>query len=261
MSMGGSKISAMRMILFIFLFAGLSAQHAQTADLSKIQTRELEALAANTASQRRVNELDDTTAKLVSEYRAVIAQIESLKKYNAQMNRLITAQREEKTDIRAQIRQAGTIDRHIIPLMHKMLSALAQFVELDVPFLRAERKARIETLRQVMDRSDTQPAEKFRKILEAYEIEMEYGRTIEAWQGVLPQPIEGKDITVDFMRFGRLSWVYQTFNQDQTALWDQQNKTWLPLYGWSSDIHQAVKVAREQAPPSLLLLPIKERKK
>ena len=241
-----------------FLFAGVSAQ---AADLSKIQTTELKALADNAASQRRINQLDDATAKLVAEYRTVIAQIESLKKYNAQINLLITAQIEEKKDLRQQIKRAGTIDRHIVPLMHKMLNALAQFIQLDVPFLRSERKTRIETLRQLMDRSDAKPAEKFRKILEAYEIEMEYGRTIEAWQDVLPQPIEGKDITVDFMRFGRLSWVYQTFNQSQTALWDQQGRQWLPLYGWSSDMHQAVKVAREQAPPSLLLLPIKERKK
>ena len=256
----------MRTIAFTFAFlcATLSAAAAAAAaaaeapdPLTQIQNVEIKALAENATSQTRVDKLDDATATITAEYRATIDQIESLKKYNAQMGKLISAQKEEKIDIRQQIKQTGTIDRHIVPLMHKMLNALDQFIKLDLPFLLAERKTRIASLRQLMDRSDATPAEKFRKILEAYEIEMEYGRTIETWRGVLPQ----QNITVDFMRFGRISWTYQTFNQDQTAVWDRKNKQWEPIYGWSSDIHKAVKVAREQAPPALLLLPLKETQK
>ena len=255
----------MRTIAFTFSFlcasatstAALAAAAEAPDPLTQIQNVEIKALAENATSQTRVDKLDDATEKITAEYRATIDQIESLKKYNAQMGKLISAQKEEKIDIRQQIKQAGTIDRHIVPLMHKMLNALDQFIKLDLPFLLAERKTRIASLRQLMDRSDATPAEKFRKILEAYEIEMEYGRTIETWRGVLPQ----QNITVDFMRFGRISWTYQTFNQDQTAVWDRTKKQWEPIYGWSSDVHKAVKVAREQAPPALLLLPLKETQK
>ena len=259
----------MKIAITTFIIAAFSA--ASAADLSQIQEAEIKSLTQSAASQKRVDRLGNKTAKLTAEYRAVIAQIDSLKKYNRQMAKLIAAQKKEKIAIKKQIKQAGTIDRRIFPLMHTMLNGLEKFINLDTPFLLAERGARITTLRELMARSDVAPAEKFRKILQAYEIEMEYGRTIETWQGSLRQeslpqstssqeslPQESQNITVNFVRFGRLSWVYQTFNREQTALWDRESAQWLPLYGWSSDIYHAIKVAREQTPPSLLLLPIKE---
>ena len=230
---------------------------AVPASLEKIQEIELKSLAASADSQARVDKLEETRKKLRAEYRAALAQIESLEKYNRQMSKLIQAQRREKIEIRKQIKQAGTIDRHIAPLMNKMLNGLNRFIELDLPFLLSVRKQRVANLRALMGEAHITPAEKFRKILEAYEIEMEYGRTIETWQAVLPQ----QERTVDFIRFGRLSWVYQTFDHEQTALWDANKARWLELSGWGGSVRQAIKVAAEQAPPALLFVPIKEGKK
>ena len=82
------------------------------------------------------------------------------------------------TSIRRQIDEVTNVDRTITPLMFRMIDALEQFVGLDVPFLLSERQQRVAALRALMDRSDATPAEKYRRILEAYEIENEYGRTI-----------------------------------------------------------------------------------
>ncbi len=222
---------------------------AQDADIDPIQKLEIQTLTQSQLSQARINKTDVQTAKIAAEYRTIIAQIESLKKYNREMQRLITAQDKEKIAIREQIDQAKTIDRHVFPLMHRMIDSLEQFIALDMPFLPSERRGRLAGLKALMARSDATPAEKFRKILEAYEIELDYGRTIESWQGTKSK------ISVDYMRFGRLAWLYQTFDRNETALWNPAKKEWTILYGWSSDIRQAIKVAREQAPPALLLFP------
>lgn len=240
--------------LFSFAIVALtsSAQTKKRTSLEQLQAVELETLAQGKASQIKIDRLDDKTAALAADYRVTLEQIESIKKYNSQMNRLIAAQKKEKVSLQKQIKTAGTIDRHISPLMHRMLEGLDKFIALDSPFLLAERKKRIASLNTLMDSAKASPAEKFRKLLDAYAIEMTYGRTLETWQGKV-----GRDErSVNFIRFGRLAWVYQTFDKSKTALWDKENKQWQEIYGWSDDIYKAIKVAREQAPPALLLIPV-----
>jgi hypothetical protein len=64
--------------------------------------------------------------------------------------------------------------------MQNMLDTLARFVDLDVPFLLDERSKRVATLKEMMTRADVSVSEKYRRIVEAYVVEMD-GRTIEAY--------------------------------------------------------------------------------
>jgi uncharacterized protein DUF3450 len=244
----------------VALFVGCTvcfsyATAASAVDIDDIQRTEIATTAGSSASQNRIDELDDASKRLASEYRAVITQVSNLTEYNAQLERLVAAQADEMSAIAQQIEEVTTIDRKVVPLMHKMIDGLDQFVRLDRPFLISERDARIADLRQLMERSDASPAEKFRKILEAYEIENEYGRTIEAYSGVVPG--DEDDRTVNFLRYGRVALVYQTFDQSESAVWDQKTRSWLALdSSFAGPIHEGIRIARQQVPPSLLVLPV-----
>ena len=87
--------------------------------------------------------------------------------------------------------------------MQKMLDTLEQFVALDVPFLLEERsEPRRELLEEMMARADVTLSEKYRRIVEAYQVEMDYGRTIEAYEGKLGDGDDAR--TVQFLRVGRV---------------------------------------------------------
>ena len=136
-----------------------------------------------------------------------------------------------------------------------MIDAVESFVELDVPFLLDERQKRVAGLREVMGRADVTNAEKFRQIMEAYQVENEYGRTIEAYRGTLERG--DKEITVDFLRFGRIALVYQTLDESEAGVWNQETRTWEPLdSGYRSAIRQGLRIARKQAAPDLIRLPL-----
>ena len=206
-------------------------------------------------AQGKIDELSDETDRLLAEYRSTLKQIESLRVYNRQSEDLIQAQEEEMASLQAQIDEVEVVGRGVTPLMFKMIEALDQFVHLDTPFLMGEREKRVAELRALMDRSDVTDAEKFRRILEAYQIENEFGRTIEAYRGTLDQ--DGRQLTVDFLRVGRIALVYQTLDRRQNGVWDQTSGTWKPLDpSYASAIQQGLKVARKQAAPDMIRLPL-----
>lgn len=207
------------------------------------------------ASQERVDLLDDETDELTRNYRAALKQLASLREYNAKLEKLIEAQKVEMVSIRQQIEDVTNVDRTIVPLMFRMIESLEKFVELDVPFLIDERRARVQNLRALMDRSDANPAEKYRKILEAYEIENEYGRTIEAYEGQMD--INGEERTVAFLRIGRVALIYQTLDADESGAWSQQADGFVDLDGdFDSELRSALRIAKQQAAPDLLVVPV-----
>jgi FtsZ-binding cell division protein ZapB len=207
-------------------------------------------------SQEKIDNLSDETTDMLAEYRDVLRQTQSLKSYNDQLQSLVNSQQEEMASISEQLNNIETTQHDIVPLMLKMIDVLQQFVSLDVPFLKQERQTRLEALTAMMGRADVSLAEKYRRIMEAYQVETEYGRTIEAYQADLEDGETKK--TVDFLRIGRVSLYYLTLDGKEAGMWDNDKKQWVTL---SDDYIQAItdglKVAKKQLPPDLLVLPVK----
>lgn len=206
-------------------------------------------------SQQRVDKLSDQTAEMLAEYRDTLKQTHSLRAYNDQLQTLVNSQKDELASIAEQLKNIETTQRDIVPLMSKMVEVLAQFIELDSPFLSEERHKRVAQLQMLMSRADVSLAEKYRRILEAYQVETEYGRNIEAYQGDLT--INDETRTVDFLRIGRMSLYYLTLDSEEVGMWDQHQRQWLKLPSkFIQPIVQSMKVARKQLPPNLLVLPV-----
>jgi hypothetical protein len=207
------------------------------------------------ASQKRVDDLSDQTDVLLAEYRTAIKQIESLRVYNRQMDELIASQNTELASLQDQLDNVELVGRGVTPLMLNMIEGLDKFVALDVPFLEKERNERVANLRTLMDRADVTNSEKYRRIMEAFQIENEYGRTIEAYRGSLDR--DGTERTVDFLRVGRIALVFQTLDGSDVGVWDQAARTWLPLdSSYKTAIKEGLRVARKQSAPEMLRLPL-----
>ena len=206
-------------------------------------------------SQIIVSNLSDERQNLLGQYRLVLQQIDRLIAYNDYVERLIVDQEAQITDIRKQLDQFALIERGIVPLMLDSIDILDKFIDLDVPFLLEERKARVARLRIIMNLSDVTVSEKYRQIMDAYQIETTYGRDIEAYTGLLE--IDGESRQVDFLRIGRTSLTYQTPDQEETGFWNKQAGQWEKLPNkYQSYVTQGLRVARKQVTPNLLELPI-----
>ncbi len=223
--------------------------------LAQIVTERLEGNSGGVLSQGKVEQLSGETDALAVRYKTALHQIDALRIYNKQVEDLIKSQLEEIADLTKQIDEVELAGRLVTPLMFEMIEALDSFVELDVPFLTEERTSRIASLREIMGRADITDAERYRRILEAYQIENEYGRTIEAYSG--PMQLEGQTRTVDFLRVGRIVLLYQTRDSVLAGAWDQKAREWTALSSqYRTAIRQGFRIARKEAAPDLLRLPV-----
>lgn len=204
------------------------------------------------ALQGRIDDLDDEAREMADAYRRTLAELEASRAYGDQISRLIDDQETEKAAFQDRLDRVGKTRQRVVPLMLDMVDHLSRFIEADIPFLLDERRDRVASLRDALDRADVPTAEKFRAVLEAYQVEAQYGRTLQAYKDVLP----GTDRTVELLRVGRIALIYRTLDGRERGYWDSDSQSWTALSGgYRRTLDDAFKIARKQAAPQLLVLP------
>jgi hypothetical protein len=135
-------------------------------------------------------------------------------------------------------------------LLQKMYTNLTRFVEEDLPFFPEERRQRMERLESVMSQ-DGSLSEKYRRLMEVYQVEFEYGRTMEAYDGKLD---DGRD--VHFIHLGRISLMYRTKDGSETGYWDATKKSWVKDLSYFGVITEALNIAKETSAPDIITVPV-----
>lgn len=231
----------------------VSGAPVQAQELQPLVGAETGINQAASASQQRITRLAQQTSDLLAEYRQVVRETESLKIYNDNLERVVMDQRAEVVSINEQLDGLEETNRGVVPLMLEMIEMLSQIVENDMPFRLEERRARVERLRVMMDQADVTASEKYRRVMEAYQGEMEFGRTTEAYSE--PLPTTGQ--TVDFLRVGRTLLVYQTSDQETTGWFNPVTREYEDLPDrYRLEVKEGLAIARNEKAPDLVVLPV-----
>ena len=238
------------------LLTGLATEsRAQAIDPALENSRQ--AAQGTAQSQERINQLDARTQELLGDYRANLKQLEQLNRYNQSQQRQVEAQRQEIASLTEDINNIASLQRAVQPLMEDMVNALDELVEADLPFLLDEREARVERLLALMEDPSQSPAQRYRLIIEAYQIESEYGRTIEAYRSdVQTDGTLYEDVSI--LRIGRLELIFVTDDDQVLKRYDRASGGWVDLdRDYLSDVKQGLRIAREQIPPDLMFIPVR----
>ena len=234
-----------------FMVNGIVAQTVDDvliADAKRLQLAQ--------ASQERINERVQGTRTITDQYRAINKEIDGLKVYNRLMAAQVQGQEATLEDIKISMDQVDVINRQIFPLMERMIDGLEQSVSLDIPFLLEERINRIDVLKETLARSDVSVAEKFRKVMEAYQIELDYGSSAEFYKQSLNL---GEDYGVrdyNMLRIGRIGLYFQSDNSDITGMWDANVGDWVIDDDHRNEIRKGLRMARQLIAPELMLIPL-----
>jgi hypothetical protein len=147
------------------------------------------------------------------------------------------------------------LDPRIDSLLKRTTSALKHRIEKGPPFLIEERSGRIDRLEKLLNDPNVVLAEKYRRVMEAYRVELEYAKTVDAYRAVLKTGKEER--LVDFLSIGRLSLYYQTLDGLESGIWRNDRRDWQQHSGEDNEsITQGLRIARKLDPPQLIVLPL-----
>jgi len=238
-------------------------------------------------------------------YAKILAETQSLARYNEQMNSQLASQQAQAAEMEQQLAGMDVTAAQIPSLIKKMFDSLEAFVNADLPFLDPtqagpdSRQERLDRLRDLMAeasapeaevtpatgeaaadsetdagaapaaaaaedpalveaqasealaREHAKNAERFRRLLEAYQIELDYGRNMVAYKGKLPDEREA-----DFVRVGRVSLLYRTADGEEAGYWDAQQNQWVVANEYNKAIENAVLIATKELAPDLVTVPV-----
>lgn len=210
---------------------------------------------SSSQSQQRIDKIALETQRMLEEYQSIVRNTEYQDAYNAQLQQLQQDQSQQIASLKEQQNDINVTQMRIMPLILSMADALEKFIVLDLPFQQEQRINGIVQLKQHLRNPAISVTDKYRLVLEAYQIESDYGRTLAVYRDKLKQ--DQADISVEFLRVGRIALYFQTLDGQRSGIWSKQSGTWQDLPAtMNGNIKQALQVAHNRVAPQLLNLPI-----
>ena len=213
-------------------------------------------------------------------YRELLDAIAATKVSLAQQELFVAQQKEKIKSLENQLNGLDEWKASIEPMLGKMTTSIANQVKSDYPFEMDRRGPRIAALQNTIADSATSVGDKYRKALNVYKLEVNYGQSMEAKKGNHPinptirvgdEKWEKEDngkIKLDkngnkieifdgsYLRYGRLAYVYLQADSSEALRYDLQKKEWVKIpKSKIADIRRAVKMASGEAAPNVVKVP------
>ncbi|WCP65823.1 DUF3450 domain-containing protein [Vibrio tubiashii] len=247
-------MNLMKTSLALILATSASTTMAANS-LDSAQSIQSKTNAASASSQKRIDVSAEKTLTLKAEIEQLEEEVKNLKVYRDHLIALVASQDQEVASLDSQIEEIKSTRQGIVPLMYQMIDGLKQIVSQDVPIKSEQRQERIAKLESMMTRADVSDAEKYRRILEAYQIELDYGTKLGLYQGQISVNDESRE--ADVLYLGRISLVARSLNGSKFWSWDQKSNQWLDVdASLKSELDKAFSIAAKQTAPSLITLPV-----
>jgi septal ring factor EnvC (AmiA/AmiB activator) len=184
-------------------------------------------------------------------YARALADAAITQRYNVQIEQQLRSQEEEIASLEQQLTTLDGTAVDVQGMLTRMYDELVAFVTNDVPFFREEREQRLQRLADLMQNVEASPSEKFRRLIEAYQIEMEYGRQMTAYKQTLP---DGRE--AEMVRLGRVALLYRLVDGSESGYWDNESKQFVRDQDAAGDIEEALSIAKEERAPDLIVVPV-----
>ena len=243
-----------------WLALALLAAPAHADEISEALDATLATQRAARESQQRVDKLAAETRALHDKRRAAEWRALQLAAYAEQLEQEALAQEQRRDGIRAELARVASTGTGLLPLAERMLAELEAHVARDLPFLAPVRRKRIDEARALLADPKRGQAEKFRRVLDAWRSEFEYGYTIGAEDlatDCTGAPAQPPDAAVG-VRVGRVGFYCLGADGRSGARWDAVARRWIALDDGDAveEVARAAAMARDKAPAGVLVLPV-----
>lgn len=227
------------------------AAHAQLDEALRVAQESTE---EGAQTQGQIDDIADRTASLESEYLALTQQVQDQEIFLEQQQVFLASQENELAELQSQLERVGGIERDLTPMMLEMYVRLEEFIESDLPFQMDTRRARLDNIERTLGDSEVSPAEKYRLILNAFEIESSYGRSLRTYESEIE--VDGVEYNAEVLQLGRVALI-RRFGDDQMQIMTAAQPEWRDLDGsHASNVQRAIRIAGEVTTPEVFLAPL-----
>lgn len=243
------------LVLICALGGMLSADLAAAQSINSVLQAEGQRIKRAQQYQSQIDKIAKATRAKFDETQKVLKDIDGLVVYNKVQQNLIDDQNQKLRDLHDSMDKVSVIERQVYPLMTQMIDGLQKFIELDVPFLKQRRLARVAMLRHLINRSDVTTAEKFRNVMQAWQDEVDYGNTSEMYKGEVT--VKGETLFVNFLRVGRVALLYMTPDGRHAGMWNKDTHSWQPISSeYLDSIRKGFDVIKGNGTPQVFMIPV-----
>ncbi len=229
------------------------------ADPLRIHQTESEAIALGRQTQQAEDRWAEEKAALQTRYRRLQAEEKTLARQQAALLAQVTDLQARQAEARRTIAETARVGEELQPHLDMLIARLEAFIDRDLPFLPAERAARMADIKMMLAQPDTSIAERSRRVMEAIKIETEYGQTV----AVYPETIRiddqepAREIIADILRVGRLSLFWRTPDGKTVGEWDRVASQWCLLpKKYRRAINDAMEMALRRRTIDMVKLPL-----
>jgi hypothetical protein len=254
------KTPKFRVIYFSILLYLLSTSQETLSDLKldKSINQAQKMISEGQISQHLIDKTIEHTNTLDSEFKSLSSSLEQININLSHQQQVHRQQEQQLLSLEDQLATVSNTEDAIVPLILEMIDWLDSHINTDLPFHLEERRKRIETLKKNVLSPTLPLADIYRSVLEAYQIESEFGYNIESYHQTIE--LDTQLIESQILRIGRVGLYYLTLDALHGGFWDQKTKQWLAAEGEIlKEIQQGILIAKKQLPHDLLTLPISLR--
>jgi hypothetical protein len=220
----------------------LTTAAARAQDATSLSETVKKTVQTHQETQKKQEEWANEQAELTARLRAARAQVDFFTERKALEEKEVGALDQGIAELERRMVESVRLNDTLVDTLNAVVERLNTFVEGDLPFLMVERRARIAGVKDALARPDYTGAEKLRRVLEALQVEANYGSLAEVYQEKIT--VNGEEIFADMVRIGRVSVYWLTPDLERVGEYDQAQGKWVELE------HKYVKpinVAREMA--------------
>ena len=243
------------LFLLAFLPVAMQGQSEAGIEVDQIQKKVMNTIEVRQKTQKKEDVWAGKKAELMARYRSLRSEKEHLERLKARTEQRLKIQQNLVAEVERRTKEAERIREELQSCLEIIVTRIEEFINKDLPFLPEERSERLASIKETLDRPDTTAAEKYRRVMEALQVETEYGRTVEVYQNTIE--LDGQSLLVDILRLGRLSLFCQTPDGNVVGYYDRAAGTWVTIApGYRNDINKAVAMARRERSIDMVTLPI-----
>ncbi|HEU4928531.1 MAG TPA: DUF3450 domain-containing protein [Candidatus Krumholzibacteria bacterium] len=224
------------------LAAAAMAPAALSQDAAKLSDTVTKTVETHQQTQKKQEEWASEQADLTSRLKAARAQADFFQMKKELEEKEVAALDKGIAELERRMVESVRLNESLIDTLDAVVVRLENFVNRDLPFLMEERRARIAGLKESLARPDFTGAEKLRRVLEALQVEANYGSVAEVYQEKIM--VNDEEVHADMVRIGRVSVYWLTPDGERVGEYDRGQSKWVEL---DHKYAHTINVTREMA--------------